>query len=37
MNSMPQQAVTKGYRNIEYLRPQLKTESTFVVRKESFP
>src|SRR5262245_44506370 len=37
MNSMPQQAVTNGYRNIEYLRPQLSTASTVVVMNESPP
>src|SRR5262245_23651567 len=37
MNSMPQHAVTNGYRNIEYLRAQLKTASTVVVRKVSWP
>jgi hypothetical protein len=37
MNSMPQHAVTNGYKNIEYLRDQLKTASTVVVAKESPP
>src|SRR5262245_65638347 len=37
MNSMPQHAVTNGYRNIEYLRPQLSSASTFVVWNESAP
>ena len=37
MNSIPQQAVTNGYRNIEYLRAQFMTESTVVVMKESPP
>src|SRR5258705_12776898 len=37
MNSMPQHAVTNGYRNIEYLRPQLSTASTVVVMNESPP
>ena len=34
---MPQHAVTNGYRNIEYLRPQLSTASTVVVMNESPP
>src|SRR2546426_12531367 len=37
MNSIPQHAVTNGYRNIEYLRPQLSTASTVVVMNESPP
>src|SRR5215470_2653814 len=37
MNSMPQQAVTNGYRKKLYLRPQFTTASTVVVRKESCP
>src|SRR6185436_11502161 len=37
MNSMPQHAVTNGYRNIEYLRAQLSTASTVVVMNESPP
>src|SRR5258705_6570401 len=37
MNSMPQPAVTNGYRNIEYLRPQFSTASTVVVMNESPP
>ena len=37
MNSIPQQAVTNGYRNIEYLRAHAITESTRVVWNESAP
>ena len=37
MNSMPQHAVTNGYRKNEYFRPQFTTASTVVVRNESCP
>ena len=37
MNSIPQQAVTNGYRNIEYLRAHPITESSRVVWNESAP
>src|ERR1700722_10383263 len=36
MNSMPQQAVTKGYWNREYLRAQPRTLSSFVVSTTSW-